>query len=205
MTTPSSPGAQRPARSYALILPSDWVALDLAQIARSPAAVADLQSRLTHSHPRASPVPAQLTDQFQTLANAARRSGVIEAYLYSRAIGDRMAVASLTIAAALPEHPGEHTDLDLLALRLRTEVDAEQPPTDISIAATLAGETVRIERRRVVDDATGPLETHEVQYLAPIPAGERLLILTFTTPNVGAARPFTELFDAIAGGLQWRD
>jgi hypothetical protein len=186
-------------------VPSDWVPIELVGIGLDSAAVADLQSRLSDAHPRSKPVEAELARMFQEVARAASRNGVLEAYLYSRAVGDRMAVASLTIAAATPEHPREHDDLGLLALRLRSEVDPEQPRPDISVAETLAGEALRSERRRVITTENGDsLESHEVQYFAPIPGDKRVLVLTFTTPNVGAARPFTNLFDAIAEGLQWK-
>lgn len=62
---------------------------------------------------------------------------------------------------------------------------------------------VRLARLATAD--AGPGERSELfmhSFLVPIAKGEALCALQFTTPNVGEAKPFSELFDAIGSTLR---
>ncbi len=43
-----------------------------------------------------------------------------------------------------------------------------------------------------------------LQYFIPVPGTARLLVLSFSTPNLSLAPAFLELFDAMAESLHWR-
>ena len=47
------------------------------------------------------------------------------------------------------------------------------------------------------------IEVETVQWFVLHPTGRWLAVLTFSTPNVGLAEAFGEVFDAIAWSLQW--
>lgn len=68
-----------------------------------------------------------------------------------------------------------------------------------------AGPAVRLRRR---GSAEGPdarvVEVEMLQYFVVVPGAARLLLLTFSTPNVALADALVELFDAIASTLRWR-
>ena len=47
------------------------------------------------------------------------------------------------------------------------------------------------------------VDTDVVQYFVPVPGGDRLVVLTFSTPIAALADGFAGLFDAIAGTLRF--
>jgi hypothetical protein len=70
-----------------------------------------------------------------------------------------------------------------------------------------AGPAVRLRRRTDsgLAGTTGQtVPAAETQYFVPIPATDRLLVLTFATPNVGFHAEFDELFDRMAETLRWQ-
>jgi hypothetical protein len=70
-----------------------------------------------------------------------------------------------------------------------------------------AGPAVRLRRQTDsgLAGATGQtVPAAETQYFLPIPATDRMLVLTFATPNLGFRTEFEELFDRIAETLRWQ-
>jgi hypothetical protein len=70
-----------------------------------------------------------------------------------------------------------------------------------------AGPAVRLRRNTDSGLAGSTGETAaaaETQYFVPIPATDRMLVLTFATPNIGFRGEFEELFDRMAETLQWQ-
>jgi hypothetical protein len=67
-----------------------------------------------------------------------------------------------------------------------------------------AGPAVRVRRR--LEAPIGGLEKvgiENLQYIVVLPDLARLALLDFSTPTIGLADPFVELFDAIAATLTW--
>ncbi|HTC80073.1 MAG TPA: hypothetical protein VK848_00900, partial [Acidimicrobiia bacterium] len=64
----------------------------------------------------------------------------------------------------------------------------------------------RVRRRGRVPaengSGTGP-EAEIVTWYVPHESGRRLAVLTFSTPNVGLAEEFGEVFDTVADTLRW--
>jgi hypothetical protein len=87
-----------------------------------------------------------------------------------------------------------------------------QPEPDEAIGTTEivelpAGPAVRLRRHTDSGLAGTSGETAkaaETQYFIPIPATDRMLVLTFATPNLGFRVEFEELFDRMAETLQWQ-
>lgn len=68
-----------------------------------------------------------------------------------------------------------------------------------------AGPAARLRRRQSAPTTNGqvvPVES--VQYFVPLPVGDRLVLLSFSTPCLGLAEAFVELFDTIAETLALR-
>jgi hypothetical protein len=70
-----------------------------------------------------------------------------------------------------------------------------------------AGPAVRLRRRTDsgLAGATGQtVPAAETQYFMPVPATDRMLVLTFATPNIGFQAEFEDLFDRMAETLRWQ-
>jgi hypothetical protein len=70
-----------------------------------------------------------------------------------------------------------------------------------------AGPAVRLRRGgdSELGGSTGETaHTAETQYFVPIPDTDRMLVLTFATPNLPFREQFDELFDRIAETLEWQ-
>jgi len=67
------------------------------------------------------------------------------------------------------------------------------------------GPAVRVRRRRsvAVEDGANPSDVEIVQWYSLHETGRRLATMTFSTPNVGLADEFGEVFDLIAATLRW--
>jgi len=75
------------------------------------------------------------------------------------------------------------------------------------IVELAAGPAVRLRRGgdSELGGSTGETaQTAETQYFVPIPDTDRMLVLTFATPNVAFSEQFEELFDRIAETLEWQ-
>jgi len=132
------------------------------------------------------------------------------------AVTGRAAVAALYCSAA----DGIPLGASLVATVLEaTTAPADQLPPDAqaladSLQTTIAAGTgerrdlpagpgVRVQRQQTGTDVGSPVPVQTVQWYVLHPKGDRMAILSFSTPNVALAEPFGEVFDAIAWSLQW--
>jgi hypothetical protein len=73
-----------------------------------------------------------------------------------------------------------------------------------AVGELTVGPALRVRRRESVTDRMGNTsEVEVVQWYVPHEGGQRLAVLTFSTPNVELAEQFGEVFDAIAGTMRW--
>jgi hypothetical protein len=121
----------------------------------------------------------------------------------------RPVAASVIVSLARDRSPGPG---DARARAAALEIRLAQPGGPIAGAATAtkelrAGWSVRA-RRRILIEPPGfeghPVEVENLQYFVPLPGSTDLVLLSFSTPNLGLADPMVELFDAMAESLQWR-
>ncbi len=66
-----------------------------------------------------------------------------------------------------------------------------------------AGPGVRVQRQQTASGIDVNVPVEMVQWFILHPSGERMAVLSFSTPNLALAEPFGEVFDAIAWSLQW--
>lgn len=138
------------------------------------------------------------------------------ASLYSDTVEGKTMSASLVVSVvdAVGDGDGE-SDGDpagLTGIRLEIAEDLVAEFRTDGAAAEVrtleAGPAARVRRRQPVETGPDPssgrrAEVDTLQYFVPFPDGDRLAVMTFSTPNLGLADAFAELFDAIASTLQW--
>ena len=187
---------------FRLSLPVSWVELDLnprtrpEAIAKIVAERGEVGSQLGLSH-------QQLTDLLESLAAQAEASNGVYAAFYSDVMEGAPVSASLLVSVvpASGGAPPPGTDPRDVARVLQQMFPAD---ADTELRGLGAGPAVRVRRRLeapVAGLANVPMEN--LQYVVVLPDLTRLALLQFSTPTVGLADPFVELFDAIAATLTW--
>jgi hypothetical protein len=81
--------------------------------------------------------------------------------------------------------------------------DVDSRPAVVELPTGPAVRLSRIGDSGPIGTAGGNVPSVQVQYFLPVPDGERILILTFGTPNRNLRAEFEELFGQIAGSLSW--
>ena len=187
--------------SVELLLPATWNRLDLAPATRLTS-IARLVKRTTKAGPEFAEARTTMRAEFERAAEIGAASGASLAFVYWSAPEGKVASASLFVALVdatgrLEGHPapGPRALADALAARYGGEVGELE-----------AGPAARVRRRGRVPaengSGTGP-EAEIVTWYVPHESGRRLAVLTFSTPNVGLAEEFGEVFDTVADTLRW--
>lgn len=194
-----------PPQDYRVIVPDGWFQLPLdPPDARDRAivALADLTFRGVDNAPH---LKKQLMRDIQRKAKDAYKVGGTELYLSTLSVGPVPLASSLLVSVPAPDQWPRTSDAGELAEHLAGggrggygEVGVEQLPA--------AGTAVRSRRREDGDPRTqlgNTMPTTTVTYYVPIPASERWLMLTFSTPVDPLADQMVELFDTVARTLHW--
>lgn len=195
--------AVTPARAdFKLSLPVSWVELDLDPATRAEA-IAKIVAERGAAGQQLGLSRQQLTDLLERLAaQALEKNGVYVAF-YSDVMEAAPVSASLivSIVPASGEAPPPGTDPMSVAKVLQQMFPAE---ADVQLRELGAGPAVRVRRRLEAPLAdVGNVAIENLQYVVVLPDLTRLALLDFSTPTVGLADAFAELFDAIAGTLSW--
>lgn len=145
----------------------------------------------------------RLVEVFQTAREARGRAGVLYAAGLVDAVGGQPVTAGLTVAAvdlqAVGNGQPDSADAEAIAEFFR---GGPEQPAEVSIGQIAGRDAARVEVIRPTDDdPDNKLYSLSVQYYVPLSEG-RLMALSFTTPMVGFAKPFSALFDAIASTLR---
>jgi hypothetical protein len=190
-------------QGIALALPASWSSIDL-----DPAASEKSSERVVEAAippgPGAAEARGLMLGLLRQAADEARQRRAVLAALYSSA-ADGIPLGASLVASVLEAKPGpdrrpaaEGPDL---AESLRTVVGG-----GVGERRDLpAGAGVRLQRRQMTGIAGAAVEVATVQWFVLHPSGERMALLSFSTPNLALAEPFGEVFDAIAWSLQWTD
>jgi hypothetical protein len=140
-----------------------------------------------------------MMERLERAVETALAEGAVLGYVLLSTAGGKVATASLFVslidgAGDVGDVPESAAAAGALAARLGGEV-RELP----------VGPAVRVRRRQSVplDVGAGPSDVEIVQWYALNGSGRRLALLTFSTPNVGLADQFGEVFDLIAATLRW--
>lgn len=195
---PSSSGAA--SAGIRLATPGDWFDLDL-DPRTSDASIGRLvRDHAPGRHPDQVALRRELTELLQRAVRQARLQGAVLASVTATIMGDRPVSADL-LAAVTPV-AGE-VDLPALGHRLAAEPGATEQVREVEVVELPVGPALRV-RKGVRPTVVGrEVDTDVVQYFVPVPGGDRLVVLTFSTPIAALADAFAELFDAIAGTLRF--
>jgi nucleotide-binding universal stress UspA family protein len=198
MGTDTLPSARQP--SVELLLPATWHRVDLDPETRA-ASIARLVKRTTRQGSEFANGRAQMRVEFERAAEIGVSSGATLAFVFWSVTDGKLASASLFVALIDASHAPEDGAMEpqALAEALAARYGGEATELD-------AGPAARVRRRRPVPEAwagsTGK-EAEIVTWYVPHESGRRLAVLTFSTPNVGLADEFGEVFDALADTLRW--
>lgn len=208
---PSSP-PERPRATVApapprfrIATPADWVDVDLDRSGDIGPLVRLVASRSTLTPEQA----AEAGDVLEMLAAANAQAvahGAVFASVLSQVVEGAPVSASLFVAVRHEQAAGGAPAPEALARRLRHQPRSTPVAHAVEVVTLPAGKAVRSRGRTFARPVgpTGPtVEVDTVQYFVPVPDGDGLLVLTFSTPTLPLADAFAELFDAIAGSLSW--
>jgi hypothetical protein len=199
--TRSAPPDAVPA--FGLGLPASWRTVDL-----HPATRESSMMRLVEEAIPAGPGAAQARGLMLGMLRrgteeAVERKAVLAA-LYSSAadgipLGASLVASVLPAAASTEGRPRPDGEALVESLRATVAGGAGERH-DLP-----GGPAVRVRRRQdaSVPEVAVPVEM--VQWFVLHPSGNRMAVLSFSTPNLALAEPFGEVFDAIAWSLQWSD
>lgn len=188
--------------SIRLRTPAAWMDLDL-----DPATRAESNAELVEAHAMGD--RDRLRAMLEAAAANAVSEGAVFASLFFRTAGGQAVSASLMVSVADAEADVE-PEIDPsdapAARRAIAEGLAEEfreGNADVEVRSLDAGPAARVRSRLAIDNGDPPTMVDLVQYFVPFPTADRLAVLTFSTPNLGLADAFAEVFDAIGGTLQW--
>jgi hypothetical protein len=154
--------------------------------------------------------PAPLDDDGNAVTDPAALSATLLAGELASAVG---------AALGDPTPTGTPGSADTLPTVDLTVAVSAEPPVPNGTAAPApdrdtteivelpAGPAVRLRRRTdsgLAGTGGETAQAAETQYFVPVPATDRMLVLTFATPNLGFRSEFEELFDRMAETLQWQ-
>jgi len=182
--------------------PAAWIDLELDPGKRAASIASVVERRAEGDRER---VRAML----EAAGADAAGQGAVFASLYSDTVAGKAVSASLVVAVVDAEpddepgpEPSESAALGL-AIAQGLAADFRDGGADGQVRALDAGPAARVRSRQRIGDGERESPVDVLQYFVPFPQGDRLAVLTFSTPNVGLADAFAEVFDAIAGTLQW--
>lgn len=203
MNPTSGSSRARPA-DYRLLLPDGWFRLSI-EPERRERSVDALLARQFEGTDNAPHIKRQMRDALVEQAAAAYEDGGIELYISLQQAGPLTIPASLLVTLLPPLQ--DSLSIGEVAGRL------SDGQADVSVVELPSGTAVRVRRATGQPDQPAPagapgstdqvLPSVTVDYQVPVPGTDQSLLLTFSTPLVQIAEAMVELFDAVAGSLQW--
>lgn len=187
---------------FKLSLPLAWVELDLNGETRAQT-ITDLVAERGGAGQQLGLSPKQLADLLENLAAQAQAQNGVYAAFYSDVMEGAPVSASLILSVVhgTGGAPPPGTDPMSVARVLQQMFPAD---ADVQLRELGAGPAVRVRRRLQAPIAdAGTVAVENLQYVVVLPDLIRLTMLDFSTPTIGLADAFVELFDAIAGTLAW--
>lgn len=198
-----SAGSEQVAQ-LSVVTPGTWITLDLDPATRT-GSIARAVEQHTGSGPSEEPRRAELKAALERVAADAQGQGGVYAALLSDVIEGRPVAASLIVSLRTGSSASAPAGLTrgLIAEGLRRVLDGHGTT---EVRELPVGPAVRVRKRVRADVPMAEglaAEVETVQWFVPLPDGQHLVLLSFSTPTVGLAEPFGELFDAIAATLSW--
>jgi hypothetical protein len=199
-TVPATPAVSPPV-GFRLPTPGNWFDLDL-----DPRTRDESIASLVDAHVAQSPAAVHNREGLRRLlrrtAREAAQGGMIFASLMSE-VAEGVPVsasATVTLRSAVSLGGAPISNSGDIAGHLRGQARAGWRGIEVRVAEIPTGSVVRLQGLQEGDVgglATGVV-TLVVQYFVPVPGTPSLAVLTFTTPTLALAEPFTALFDTMA-------
>lgn len=181
-----------------LITPEDWYRLPLAEEAALKRAVTSLVDRQFRGIDNQPLLRREAADALLEQARRARAGGGVDLYLtFERTAG--IPVAASLVVSLVPQPP------DTPTLRAVAR-DLDDPAAPATVVELPSGPAVRRQRVTTVDAAElgaspdSPALLVDYTLLGP---SHTLLLLSFSSPLVQVADALAELFEAVAGTVEW--
>lgn len=200
--TPGPNGSGAPA-SLALTTPGAWLRLDLDPRTRSESLARLVQDRLGDD-PDLLVERRELTAALRSFARDATRAGAAYAAVLLDVIRDTPVQVSLVASYASVPGGDPADDPTLRVARSLSESDGAGVPPDIAPVSLRLGEGSRLVT--VCEAPFGgdvSIPTLVAQYAVLVPDTDRVLVLSFSSPNINQSASMLSLFDAIAQGARW--
>jgi hypothetical protein len=191
--------------------PGNWFDLDLDPRTRNQS-IADLVDSRIATTPEIAERRQELVRLLRRVAREAAEGGAIFASMVSEIVtGTGMSASVLVVVRAVTaDGPAEAplTDPASLAGAVaagRETGDGARDQPDVGVVELGCGRAVRVAGRREheLPGTSQSLLTWEVQYFIPVPSTELIMVVTFSTPALSFAEPFTGLFDTMAERLEF--
>jgi hypothetical protein len=179
-------------------VPATWSVLDLDPRTRG-GSIARLVDDKVGGGPDLQPARRRMMDGLEKAIVTAVGRGAVLGYVLLTSGGEKVATASLFVSLVdATGAPGGEVPGSEAAVALAARVGGE-------VRELPVGPAIRVRRRESValDEGGSPSDVEIVQWYALHGSGRRLALLTFSTPNVGVAREFGEVFDLVAATLRW--
>jgi len=199
---------------FTVAVPASWYQLDLDPRTRTETIAELVEDRLGSSRtPVMRQLRRELTAMLRQYARQAAGHGAIYAALMDQVVEGLSLSASLVIAVGeAPRDAADQPVLDPAELgrvmaELTDDSDADgdvRPPAERF--ETPAGAAARLRRTTnsgLAGSGGDTVQTAETQYFVPVPGTDKVLAMTFSTPNLSVRQALEELFDAIARTLDW--
>ena len=190
-------------RDFSMLLPPGWARLPLDS--RVSLRVKNLVADRVSSVPpeQRAQLRAVLTRELTSTLESAARSGGTDVLLSVDPVAGRVVPASClvthregpavgvlqAIAGTSPGRPGSVRELGT-----------------VEVAGTPAVRRLTTRTEEVPADGGAPsavLTVTQLDYFVPMPAGDGLLVLTFSTPIEQLGPPLVKLFDVMASSFRW--
>lgn len=196
-----------------LATPANWIHLDLSANAMASARrlVDDMVAGEKQVDEK---LKLQFIGQLQSTVRRAREQGGVFVAFWSLGLGDLSIGASVIAAVAVlgPDLPVDGTGqvaLEDAVAAVSADLAAGEGSDGVTIVGSTvvelpAGEAVRVHKRQVAEAMAGRYESEVIQYFVRVPHERRLVVLTFSSPNLDLAEAMVELFDAMALTLRWK-
>lgn len=194
-------------RRLSLILPANWVVLDLDPLTRDRSAERMVRHAVGSSDSLAL-YRRWAVKAYRQMAEEATEAGAFFTASYNETVGGRLLSASMVAfcgRSAVSDGGDRLTVAEMAALLDEPAPDeAVVDPARVVDLRLGAGVRSRVRISSEVPDSGGRrLPVDVTRFFVPVEGSEDLLVVAFSTPMVAVADALTELFDQVALGLRW--
>ena len=190
-------------RDFSMLLPPGWARLPLDS--RIPVRVKTLVAdRVSGAPPeQRAQLQAVLTGELTSVLESAARQGGLDVLLSVDPVAGRAVPASCLVTHL--DGPADGVLQAIAGARAGRPGGVREVGT-VQVAGTPAVRRLTTRTEHVPADGGAPgavLTVTQLDYFVPMPAGDGLLVLTFSTPIEQLAPPLVKLFDVMAGSFRW--